>query len=192
MTARQHDRRRRARHDRNGARRRRPRLSARPSSIGCLRHSSNIMLRISPTARGRSRSSKRRWSTWLARVIVSRSAPTSSNGSRSGFWTLSNSAGISRRFAVRTLSACKNPIRRCCRLPSSAPAASPHRAIMVGDSGTDIRTSRAATVPVIAVDFGYSEVPIALLRPDRIIGSFADLPGGDPRHRRWPLLTAPV
>jgi phosphoglycolate phosphatase len=50
------------------------------------------------------------------------------------------------------------------------------RAIMVGDSGTDIRTSRAATVPVIAVDFGYSEVPIALLRPDRIIGSFADLP----------------
>jgi len=52
----------------------------------------------------------------------------------------------------------------------------PSRAIMVGDSGTDIRTSRAATVPVIAVDFGYSEVPIALLRPDRIIGSFADLP----------------
>ena len=49
------------------------------------------------------------------------------------------------------------------------------RAIMVGDSGTDIRTSRAATVPVIAVDFGYSEVPIATLQPDRIIGSFADL-----------------
>ena len=47
---------------------------------------------------------------------------------------------------------------------------------MVGDSGTDIRTARAATVPVIAVDFGYSEVPIATLQPDRIIGSFADLP----------------
>lgn len=52
----------------------------------------------------------------------------------------------------------------------------PDRAIMVGDSGTDIRTARAATVPVIAVDFGYSEVPIASLKPDRIIGSFADLP----------------
>jgi len=51
------------------------------------------------------------------------------------------------------------------------------RAIMVGDSGTDVRTARAATVPVIAVDFGYSEVPIASLQPDRIIGSFADLPG---------------
>ena len=52
----------------------------------------------------------------------------------------------------------------------------PDRAIMVGDSGTDIRTARAATVPVIAVDFGYSEVPIASLEPDRIIGSYADLP----------------
>ena len=52
----------------------------------------------------------------------------------------------------------------------------PERAIMVGDSATDIRTARAATVPVIAVDFGYSEVPIATLQPDRIIGSFADLP----------------
>src|ERR1700744_5697256 len=52
----------------------------------------------------------------------------------------------------------------------------PSRAIMVGDSGTDIRTARAAAVPVVAVDFGYSEVPIASLRPDRLISSFADLP----------------
>ena len=62
------------------------------------------------------------------------------------------------------------------RRRSCAPAASPRRAIMVGDSGTDIRTARAAAVPVIAVDFGYSEVPIATLRPDRIISSFAELP----------------
>jgi phosphoglycolate phosphatase len=52
----------------------------------------------------------------------------------------------------------------------------PERAIMVGDSNTDIRTARAARVPVVAVDFGYSEVPIASLQPDRIISSFADLP----------------
>jgi phosphoglycolate phosphatase len=52
----------------------------------------------------------------------------------------------------------------------------PHNAVMVGDSGTDIRTARAAAVPVIAVDFGYTEVPIVTLQPDRIIGSFADLP----------------
>jgi phosphoglycolate phosphatase len=51
----------------------------------------------------------------------------------------------------------------------------PERAVMVGDSNTDIRTARAASVPVVAVDFGYSEVPIASLQPDRIISSFADL-----------------
>jgi phosphoglycolate phosphatase len=50
------------------------------------------------------------------------------------------------------------------------------RAIMVGDSATDVRTARAANVPVIAVDFGYSEVPIATLEPDRLISSFAELP----------------
>jgi phosphoglycolate phosphatase len=52
----------------------------------------------------------------------------------------------------------------------------PVRAIMVGDSLTDIRTARAANVPVIAVDFGYTDVPIATLRPDRIISSFTQLP----------------
>jgi phosphoglycolate phosphatase len=50
------------------------------------------------------------------------------------------------------------------------------RTIMVGDSRTDIQTARAAGVPIIAVDFGYSDVPIATLHPDRIISSFADLP----------------
>lgn len=52
----------------------------------------------------------------------------------------------------------------------------PAHAVMIGDSGTDVRTARAARVPVIAVDFGYSDVPIASLRPDRIISSFAELP----------------
>jgi phosphoglycolate phosphatase len=52
----------------------------------------------------------------------------------------------------------------------------PKRAIMVGDSITDISTARAATVPVIAVDFGYSDVPVATFRPDRVISSFAELP----------------
>jgi phosphoglycolate phosphatase len=52
----------------------------------------------------------------------------------------------------------------------------PDRAIMVGDSATDIRTARAAKVPVVAVDFGYSDGPIASYQPDRIISSFAELP----------------
>jgi phosphoglycolate phosphatase len=48
---------------------------------------------------------------------------------------------------------------------------------MIGDSGTDIGTARAANVPVIAVDFGYPEVPLATLHPDRIISSYDELPG---------------
>ncbi len=52
----------------------------------------------------------------------------------------------------------------------------PKRAIMVGDSITDIRTARAANVPVVAVDFGYTDVPIANLNPDRVISSFVELP----------------
>jgi phosphoglycolate phosphatase len=49
------------------------------------------------------------------------------------------------------------------------------RAIMVGDSGADIKTARAAAVPVIAVDFGYSEIPVAKLGPDRVISHFDEL-----------------
>ncbi|HEY2527344.1 MAG TPA: phosphoglycolate phosphatase [Xanthobacteraceae bacterium] len=52
----------------------------------------------------------------------------------------------------------------------------PARAILVGDSGTDVRTARAAELPVVAVDFGYSEVPIATLAPDAVISSYAELP----------------
>jgi phosphoglycolate phosphatase len=49
-------------------------------------------------------------------------------------------------------------------------------AVMVGDSATDVRVARAAGMPVIAVDFGYSETPVAELGPDRVVASFAALP----------------
>ena len=48
--------------------------------------------------------------------------------------------------------------------------------IMVGDSDIDISTARAAGVPVVAVDFGYTEVPVADLNPDRVISHFDALP----------------
>lgn len=51
----------------------------------------------------------------------------------------------------------------------------PSRAIMVGDSKTDVDTARAAGVPVIAVDFGYTTVPVLALRPDRVISHFDEL-----------------
>jgi phosphoglycolate phosphatase len=50
------------------------------------------------------------------------------------------------------------------------------RTLMVGDSGTDIDMAREAAVPVVAVDFGYTETPVSLLSPDRIISRFEDLP----------------
>jgi phosphoglycolate phosphatase len=49
-------------------------------------------------------------------------------------------------------------------------------AIMIGDSLTDVRTARAAAVPVIAVDFGYSEVAPVALNADCLISSFTELP----------------
>jgi phosphoglycolate phosphatase len=49
-------------------------------------------------------------------------------------------------------------------------------AIMVGDSFTDIAVARAAGIAVVAVDFGYSETPVAVLAPDRIVSRFEDLP----------------
>ena len=49
-------------------------------------------------------------------------------------------------------------------------------AIMVGDAITDIAVARAAGIAVVAVDFGYSETPVAALRPDRIVSRFEDLP----------------
>ena len=50
------------------------------------------------------------------------------------------------------------------------------RALMIGDSKTDIATARAAGVPVIAVDFGYTDRPIEEFKPDRVISHFDELP----------------
>ena len=49
-------------------------------------------------------------------------------------------------------------------------------AIMVGDAGPDIGVARRAGVPVIGVGFGYTEVPIADLNPDRLINHMNELP----------------
>jgi phosphoglycolate phosphatase len=47
---------------------------------------------------------------------------------------------------------------------------------MVGDSQTDIATARAALMPVVAVDFGYTDVPVRELGPDKIISHYSYLP----------------
>lgn len=49
-------------------------------------------------------------------------------------------------------------------------------AVMVGDAGPDIGVARRAGVPVIGVEFGYTEVPIAELQPDLLVGHMNELP----------------
>ena len=48
--------------------------------------------------------------------------------------------------------------------------------VMVGDAGPDIGVARRAGVPVIGVKFGYTEVPIAELKPDLLISHMRELP----------------
>ena len=48
--------------------------------------------------------------------------------------------------------------------------------VMVGDSGTDIGAARRAGISVVGVSFGYTDVPIADLKPDRLIGHMRELP----------------
>jgi phosphoglycolate phosphatase len=49
-------------------------------------------------------------------------------------------------------------------------------AVMVGDAATDVAVARAAGIPVIAVDFGYSETPVAAFAPDRLVSGLAAVP----------------
>ncbi|MFV0297083.1 MAG: phosphoglycolate phosphatase [Hyphomicrobiaceae bacterium] len=51
----------------------------------------------------------------------------------------------------------------------------PARGIMIGDSETDIRTARAAGLPVIAVPFGYTDTPVDQLGPDAVISHYDEL-----------------
>jgi phosphoglycolate phosphatase len=48
--------------------------------------------------------------------------------------------------------------------------------VMVGDAGTDVGAARRAGVPVIGCTFGYTDVPIAELKPDGLIDHMQQLP----------------
>ncbi|MDB5628416.1 MAG: phosphoglycolate phosphatase [Tardiphaga sp.] len=50
------------------------------------------------------------------------------------------------------------------------------RAIMVGDAGPDVGVARRAAIPVIGVTFGYTDVPMIELKPDRLITHMSQLP----------------
>jgi phosphoglycolate phosphatase len=49
------------------------------------------------------------------------------------------------------------------------------QAIMVGDTPTDFSTAKAASIPVIAVDFGYCDSPVDEFEPDKIISHYSEM-----------------
>lgn len=51
----------------------------------------------------------------------------------------------------------------------------PARALMVGDSRTDIDTAKAAGIPVVAVDFGYTDRHVREFEPSLVISHFDEL-----------------
>lgn len=53
--------------------------------------------------------------------------------------------------------------------------ADPREAVMVGDSASDIEAAKAAGVPVVAVEYGYTPVPVRDLGADVVIRDFSEL-----------------
>lgn len=51
----------------------------------------------------------------------------------------------------------------------------PEASIMIGDSRTDVDTAKAAGIPVIAVSFGYSDVPVRDLEPSIVLADYEEL-----------------
>lgn len=57
----------------------------------------------------------------------------------------------------------------------AAAGGQPKHAIMIGDSYNDIEAAKRADVMSIAVDFGYSDVPVSTLGANAVISHFDDL-----------------
>jgi phosphoglycolate phosphatase len=88
--------------------------------------------------------------------------------------------GLAERFAVicgQDTFGVQKPNPDMLRRTILAAGGRPESAIMIGDSETDIRTAKSAGVPIVAVDFGYTERPVAEFEPDRVISHYAELPG---------------
>ncbi len=51
----------------------------------------------------------------------------------------------------------------------------PERAVMIGDSETDIKTAIAAGIPVVAVDFGYTDRHVSEFGPSQVISHYDEL-----------------
>ncbi len=86
--------------------------------------------------------------------------------------------GIADRFAVicgKETFPVSKPDHRALLMAIEKAGGTQENTVMVGDSKVDIETARNAGVPVIAVDFGYTDDPVATYMPNRVISHFDDL-----------------
>jgi phosphoglycolate phosphatase len=92
---------------------------------------------------------------------------------------LLDALGLSHRFAAicgQDTFPMRKPDPEMLRLTIAKAGGRADRAVMVGDSMTDVLTAKNAAVPVVAVDFGYTETPPSQLGADRLISHFDALP----------------
>jgi phosphoglycolate phosphatase len=88
---------------------------------------------------------------------------------------LLNALGIADRFAAicgKNTFPISKPDGRALLMTIDKAGGRNDQTVMVGDSKTDIETARNAKIPVVAVDFGYTELPIKAYEPDRVISHF--------------------
>ncbi|MBV1708147.1 MAG: phosphoglycolate phosphatase [Hyphomicrobiales bacterium] len=85
---------------------------------------------------------------------------------------------LADRFSIicgqDTFAFCK-PDPRTLLATIAAAGGDPSRSIMVGDSRTDIDTAKAAGVPVVAVDFGYTDQHVSAFGPNHVISHYDEL-----------------
>jgi len=92
---------------------------------------------------------------------------------------LLDATGLTRRFAAVVgpdRAPAPKPDARHLLTAIAACGGSPGRALMVGDSISDVKAAQNAGVPVIVTSFGYTDIPAADLGADALIDHFTQLP----------------
>ncbi|UCI05727.1 phosphoglycolate phosphatase [Mesorhizobium sp. B1-1-8] len=95
--------------------------------------------------------------------------------------TLIGALGMSKYFAAicgQDTFAFRKPDPRHLTETIKLAGGDPHNALMVGDSQTDIDTAKAAGIPVVAVDFGYTDRHVREFEPTLVISHFDTLTTG--------------
>jgi phosphoglycolate phosphatase len=92
--------------------------------------------------------------------------------------SLIGALGLKPRFAAITgqdTFAFRKPDPRHLTETIALAGGDPSRAVMIGDSRTDIDTAKAAGIPVVAVDFGYTDRHVREFEPSAIISHYDSL-----------------